>query len=90
MILGVPVDKNDVEKGWVDLFITEPEDGERVVTLPKGVRKNVLNASPLGAGLKDGAMLAFKFRGAGETATTEGDDWDVLMPSFDDEDGSQY
>jgi hypothetical protein len=89
VILGVPVDKHDVEKGWVDLIITEPEDGERVVALPKGARKSVLNSSPLGAGLKDGSMLAFKFRKTGANTTEDGD-WDVLMPSFDDDDGSQY
>jgi hypothetical protein len=89
IVFGVPVDKNNIEKGWVDLVITEPEDEERVVSLPKGVRKTVLNGSPLGAGLKDGAMLAFKFQNAG-VADAEDDGWDVVMPRFDDDDdGSQ-
>ena len=83
------MDKNDIEKGWMDLAITEPEDGERVVALPKGIRKTVLNGSPFGAGLKDGSMLAFKFRKAGGNAKAD-DEWDVVMPRFDDEDGSQY
>lgn len=90
IIFGVPVDKHNIEKGWVNLAITEPEDGERVVALPKGVRKTVLNASPLGAGLKDGAMLAFKFRSAGDATAEDDNEWDVVMPSFDDEDGSQF
>lgn len=98
------MDKNKIEKGWVDLVITEPEDEEKMVTLPKGVRKSVLNGSPLGAGLNDGAMLAFKFRSAGDdraaAAEEEEDDdddeedddgWDVVMPSYDDdEDGAEF
>lgn len=66
----------------MDLVITEPEDGERIVSLPKGVRKTVLNASPLGAGLKDGSILAFKFKSVGE----QDDGWDVVMPTPDDDD----
>ena len=63
------------------LKIPEIEDGD---VKGKGVKKgSVLNENPLGAGLKDGAVLAFKFE--------EGDDgeWDVVMPSFDDEPLSQ-
>lgn len=85
------MDKNRVEKGWVNLVVDEPEDEEKVVTLPKGVRKSVLNGSPLGAGLKDGGMVAFRFR-RGEDAMEEEDDdddddgWDVVMPAYDDDD----
>ena len=57
----------------------------------KGVKKgSVLNGSPLGAGLKDGAMLAFRFtKGPGEDAMDLDDEWDVIMPSYDDEVESQ-
>lgn len=81
------MDKNRIEKGWVNLVIQEPEDEERTITLPKGVRKSVLNGSPLGAGLKDGAMLAFRFRAQSEDEIEEGDehDWDVVMPRYEDE-----
>jgi len=84
IVFGLPIDKNDINKGWVPLKIPELEDGD---TKGKGIKKGtVLNESPLGAGLKDGALLAFKFR--------EGDDeedakWDVIIPSYDDEPASQ-
>lgn len=88
--LGVPIDKNDTSKGWVPLKIPEIEDGDKK---GKGVKKgSVLNASPLGAGLKDGAMLAFRFaKGDGEDGmeVDEDEEWDVIMPNYDDEAGSQ-
>lgn len=85
---GVPRDRNDISKGWVPLKIPEVEDGD---TKGKGVKKgSVLNESPLGAGLKDGAMLAFRFT---KSAAVDGmdldDEWDVIIPSYDDEVGSQ-
>ncbi len=85
---GVPRDKNDISKGWLPLKIPEVEDGDGK---GKGVKKgSVLNESPLGAGLKDGAMLAFKFtNGIAEDAMDLDDEWDVIMPSYDDEVASQ-
>ncbi|KAF6237378.1 hypothetical protein HO173_004268 [Letharia columbiana] len=85
---GVPRDKNDPSKGWVALKIPEVEDGD---TKGKGVKKgSILNESPLGAGLKDGTMLAFKFTKSTEEAAMDLDDeWDVIIPSYDDEAGSQ-
>lgn len=83
---GVPRDKNDPSKGWVALKIPEVEDGD---TKGKGVKKgSVLNENPLGAGLKDGAMLAFRFAKAAEEGGMDVDDeWDVVIPSYDDEVG---
>ncbi|KAL9063818.1 MAG: hypothetical protein Q9161_009255 [Pseudevernia consocians] len=85
---GVLRDKNDHSKGWVALKIPEAEDGD---TKGKGVKKgSVLNENPLGAGLKDGAMLAFRFAKAAEEGGMDKDDeWDVIIPSYDDEDESQ-
>ncbi|KAM0804398.1 hypothetical protein BDR22DRAFT_818044 [Usnea florida] len=89
---GVPRDKNDPSRGWVALKIPELEDGD---TKGKGVKKgSVLNESPLGAGLKDGAMVAFRFvsketKEAEEDLMDVDDDWDVIIPSYDDEAGSQ-
>lgn len=85
---GVPRDKNDPNKGWVALKIPEFDDGD---TKGKGVKKgSVLNESPLGAGLKDGAMLAFRFaKGAEEDEMDMDDEWDVIIPSYDDEAGSE-
>lgn len=91
IVLGVPVDKNDLSNGWVDLEMLEREDDEESGSKMKGVKKNsVLNASPQGAGLKDGAMLAFKFRRHGDEDESNlgGDDWDVIIPSYDDEDAN--
>ena len=86
--LGVPRDKNDTSKGWVPLKIPEAEEAD---VKGKGVKKgSVLNESPLGAGLKDGAMLAFRFtKGAAEDGMDLDDEWDVIMPSYDDEVESQ-
>ena len=84
---GVLRDKNDHSKGWVALKIPEAEDGD---TKGKGVKKgSVLNENPLGAGLKDGAMLAFRFAKAAEEGMDKDDEWDVIIPSYDDEDESQ-
>jgi len=89
--LGVPIDKNNLKKGWVRLEIPEQE-----VTDAKGKKrmiggkKSVLNASPLGADLKDGYALAYRFRkptSEGMEDEMEMDDsgWDVLIASYDDE-----
>ena len=68
--------------------IQEVEDGDKKT---KGIRKgSVLNESPLGAGLKDGTVLAFRFREGDDD--DEGDDdfeWDVVIPSYDDDPPSQ-
>lgn len=65
-----------------------------------GGKKSVLNC-PQGVGLKDGAALAFRFvEGTGEKVTrvddvdemdVEEEDlvWDVVLPTYDDEYGSQ-
>ena len=85
--LGLPRDKNDVSRGWVPLKIPEADEAD---VKGKGVKKgSVLNESPLGAGLKDGAMLAFRFtEGDAEDGMDLDDEWDVIMPSYDDEDES--
>lgn len=89
IIFGITVDKNEPSNGWVSLEISEIDGDEDTGSKSKGVRKgSVLNASPLGAGLKDGAVVAFKFRGEG-AQDSDSDDWDVIIPSYDDEDGSQ-
>ncbi|KAL8675193.1 MAG: hypothetical protein Q9168_000446 [Polycauliona sp. 1 TL-2023] len=86
VLLGVPIDLNNPGEGWTNLEIPEKDDTEE----PK--RSSVLNASPMGAGVKDGSVLAFKFRGdASDVDNMEmGDnEWDVVLPTFDDEEGSQ-
>lgn len=84
IILGVPIDKYEPGKGWINLSIPEVEDGD---SRAKGVKKgSVINMNPIGAGLKDGALLAFKFQEEGVMEVDN--DWDVIMPSFEDEGGS--
>lgn len=87
IVFGVPKDKYDPSKGWIDLEIPETENAD---TKGKSVKKgSVINQNPLGAGLKDGALLAFKFQSEGEGDEMEVDGgWDVVIPSFEDEGGS--
>ena len=66
--------------------IPEVEDGN---TKGKGIKKDsVLNQNPLGAGLKDGQIIAFKFESPDEVEDMDSD-WDVIMPSYEDESASQ-
>ena len=94
VVFGVPVEKNDLSKGWVRLDIPETEVQVNGDSKKIGGKKSVLNSSPLGAGLKDGAMLAFRFKTEGEMVDEDGldvedDEWDVLIPSYEEEYGSQ-
>ncbi|KAA6416274.1 MAG: hypothetical protein FRX48_00994 [Lasallia pustulata] len=94
VLLGVPVEKNDLSKGWVRLDITETEVQVNGNSKKIGGKKSVLNSSPLGAGLRDGAMLAFRFKTEGAMVDEDGldvedDAWDVLIPSYEEEYGSQ-
>lgn len=91
IILGVPIDKNDFSKGWVNLEIPELE-GDETGSKSKGVRKNsVLNASPLGAGLKEGSVLAFRFKKVSgeDEISTDDNDFDVIMPSYEEDTGME-
>lgn len=73
---GSLVDKEDISQGWADLTIPEPNgDGRRS---KKDEKQSTSSASPLGAGLEDGAVLAMRF---GDHDT----EWDVVMPAYDDE-----
>lgn len=87
VILGVPIDNNDPSQGWINLEIPEPEDSGG----KKSKKASVLNATPSGAGLKDGMVLAFKFRPKGAIDGTDIDnsEWDVVMPAYDDEEDNQ-
>lgn len=89
------MDKNDFSKGWVKLEIPETEIEDGASGKKKvGGKKSILNASPQGAGLKDGAVLAFRFLASGKEEDEDGleDDvgkWDVIIPRYEDEYGSQ-
>ena len=94
VILGVPVERNDLSKGWVRLEIPETEVQVHGDSRKIGGKKSVLNASPLGAGLKDGAVLAFRFKDSAmvdeDGLDIEDDAWDVLIPSYEEEYGGQH
>ncbi|MDI1490152.1 MAG: hypothetical protein OHK93_001352 [Ramalina farinacea] len=84
VILGVQLDREDIGKPWVNLEIPEFDDEE--APTKKGVKKgSVLNKNPLGAGLKDGSLLAFRFRSAQKfdpNSMEVDDDWDVVLPKI--------
>lgn len=90
--LGVPVDKSDLEKGWMRLSTDIPgqdEDGTSKKTTAKSKAAETLQA----AGLQNGSPVAFRFRKLTEAAAGDEDTdldlsdpgWDVVIPSFDDE-----
>ncbi|KAI9828523.1 MAG: hypothetical protein M1819_006579 [Sarea resinae] len=96
VLLGLPRNPHDLGEGWVALEIPEVEileedGGKRKI----GGKQGILNTSPQGAKLKDGAVLAFKFRrnvadmDAHGMALEDEEQWDVLVPSYEDEYGSQ-
>jgi len=87
--LGVPVDRSDLEKGWIGLTMDVPgeEDGAK----KNGGRKNASDTLQA-AGIQDGHSVAFRFRkisAADDELDTDMDlndsGWDVVIPSFDDE-----
>ncbi|KIW19252.1 hypothetical protein PV08_03546 [Exophiala spinifera] len=100
--LGVLVDRKDASKGWVPLLIKEQEfRGAKGLKKKVGGETSVLNESPLGAGLNDGTWIAYRVKaqlkksedvdmaeadGASDLDLTEDPGWDVVIPSFDDDD----
>lgn len=91
--LGVPVDKSDLEKGWMRLSTDIPgqdDDAAARKTTARSKAAETLQA----AGLQNGALVAFRFRQPTEAAAGDELDtdleltdpgWDVVIPSFDDE-----
>lgn len=77
--LGIPVDRSELEKGWTCLVKADPtvQDG-----VAKGTGKT--GDTVLSAGLENGHVVAFRFLRADEVEKDDGD-WDVIIPSFDDE-----
>ncbi|KAI5288288.1 hypothetical protein KEM54_005323 [Ascosphaera aggregata] len=79
---AVPVDANKLQQGWVLLEVPTETS-----------KRGAPNATPVAAGLKDSAVLAFRFRRISENMTEEerirldleDPGWDVILPSLDDE-----
>ena len=77
-----------MDKGWVNLEIPEFDEGD--ARRKGGVKKgSIVNQTPLGAGLKDGDMLAFRFKKPAVDEMELDEDWEVTLPSMDDDAGSQ-
>ncbi|KAL8661386.1 MAG: hypothetical protein Q9202_005628 [Teloschistes flavicans] len=89
IILGVPIDKNDPDRGWVGSDIPSGKyDGAKEGT----TKDSMLNSTPSGAGCKDSTVFAFRFRENGSDGLEMDDDdgkFDVVMPTFEDEEEPQ-
>jgi len=101
---GVLKDKKDASKGWVLLEIREQEvTGSKGGKKKVGGKDSILNQNPVGAGLNDGAWIAYRLKvpskdiqadseiledanGTPEIDIMADVGWDVVMPTFDDED----
>ena len=78
---GVPVDRSDLEKGWNLLQSAGGEESKATAG------KRASSGTVLAAGLDNGHLVAFRFRKAGDEvdAGLKDPGWDVVIPSFDDE-----
>ncbi|KAK5055231.1 hypothetical protein LTR84_012981 [Exophiala bonariae] len=99
---GVLADKKDASKGWVSLKVKEKVlIGSRGGKKKVGGNNSVINESPLAASLTDGSWVAYRlkaaskemqgdeedlFDGTPEVEMEDDGEWDVVLPSFDDED----
>ncbi|RAL07528.1 uncharacterized protein BO97DRAFT_408978 [Aspergillus homomorphus CBS 101889] len=97
--LGIPVDRNDLEKGWTRLEADDPDFN--VADAPKrGAGKKAAGSlTLLAADLKNGQSIAFRFqKSTGEESEKneeladqdlEDPGWDVVLPAFEDEEEDQ-
>lgn len=105
ILLGKPIDHNNIEAGWESIDPDASADADLInedEAAGKGKGKAKAKSAsykdcPLGSGLRDGGIVAFKFRGA-EGAKAEAEDidegvgldedvkngFDVILPTFED------
>ncbi|KAF1364277.1 hypothetical protein EJ07DRAFT_98744 [Lizonia empirigonia] len=91
--LGRPVDPQDPSQGFMLGEWEEAADSDVEVegakgkgkAKGKGVKRGAGGDCPKGAGLKDGAILAFRWEGEG----MQGGEWEVQIASFEDAYGVQ-
>ncbi|KAJ5698892.1 hypothetical protein N7462_000897 [Penicillium macrosclerotiorum] len=90
---GVPVDRGDLEKGWTRLQ-ADTTDITNVANAPSKGKSKIPSDTVMAAGLGNGHLVAFRFRNPGEIPErdelevgldVEDSGWDVVIPSFDDE-----
>lgn len=85
---GVPIDRNELEKGWTRLDV-ERANGEKA----SGRVKNGTKASLQSADIRNGQPIAFRFRKASDEnqdkdaleLELEDPGWDVVVPTLDDD-----
>ncbi|KAI9728412.1 MAG: hypothetical protein M1828_003812 [Chrysothrix sp. TS-e1954] len=84
VILAKPKDAQDYTQGWIRLNpegFSEDEEGSK----KRIISRKVAEDSPKAAGLKEGAVLAYKFKTEkDEGLGDEDENWDVVIPSFED------
>lgn len=82
--LGVPVDRAEPEKGWISLESSVAEEDE---PSKSDAKSNKSNNTVLSAGLSNGHSVAFRFRKPGDESEPDRVDpgWDVVLPSFENE-----
>lgn len=92
--LGVPIDRNNLEKGWVRLELANGDSSNT------GSKKNaIIGDSPQALDLRDSQAVAFRFRSRGreeinangEESDMDVDDlgWDVMIPTYEDDEEEQ-
>ncbi|OJZ83300.1 hypothetical protein ASPFODRAFT_35841 [Aspergillus luchuensis CBS 106.47] len=91
---GVAVDKNDLEKGWTRLEAEVPAFDDDNAPKRGAAKKGAGTLTLQTAEIKNGQPIAFRFRKSREDSE-KGEDmidlelddpgWDVIVPSFDDE-----
>ena len=106
VLLAKPVDINKASEGWRRMMIAGEDDANgddggmdgASDSKAKGRKKSTTTngdaaavETPKHAGLKDGSVLAFRFRGhrrkaegLGLDVDEEGAEWDVVLPSYED------
>ncbi|KAK5165789.1 uncharacterized protein LTR77_008712 [Saxophila tyrrhenica] len=97
IVLGKPVDINDLTRGWETIQTSGSGDSESSgkgkgkagsATPAKASGKNQVQDCPQGAGLRDGGIVAFKFRGQDESERadrTQGEDEDEIVVAKEDQ-----
>ncbi|OXV10958.1 hypothetical protein Egran_01287 [Elaphomyces granulatus] len=93
--LGVPVDRNELEKGWTRLDFDDSDiTGGEAMTNGAGRKKRKPNMNLRSADIRDGQPIAFRFRKPREEIQDkdelelelelEDPAWDVIIPTLDD------
>ncbi|MCJ1309439.1 hypothetical protein MMC25_003099 [Agyrium rufum] len=88
---ALPIDKNDLEQGWTSLeeeelleLDNEMLDGKKPGAAAKKKSTGATspeNDSPLAVGLRDGGVLAFRFKSSADDEIDSG--WDVKIPTYE-------